>query len=116
MTTSGLGATNHDTRKTAHRAGAPAEHYPLTRRDLSFIVGFWLIYALLTIANHAFDPGPPDRRADGTLTIWVFIALAEVALWALLTPLIVSIAGRARSERMSRGMNYLLLALVGVVI
>lgn len=92
------------------------EHFPLTRRDLSFIVGFWLIYALLTIANHAFDPGPPDRRADSALTTWILIALAEAALWALLTPLIVSVAGRARSERMSRGTNFLLLSLLGVVV
>jgi two-component sensor histidine kinase len=116
VTTPGLGATNHDTREAAHRSGVPTEHFPLTRRDISFIVGFWLIYALLTIANHAFDPGPPGRRPDWTLTTWVFIALAEAALWALLTPLIVSLAGRARSERMSRGTHYLLLATVGVVI
>jgi two-component system, LytTR family, sensor kinase len=116
VTTSGLGATNHDTRDAAHRSGVPTEHFPLTRRDISFIVGFWLIYALLTIANHAFDPGPPDRRPDGTLTTWVFIELAEAALWALLTPLIVSLAGRARSEHMSRGLHFLLLALVGVLI
>jgi two-component system LytT family sensor kinase len=114
--TSGLGATNHDRRDAAHRNGVPTEHFPLTRRDISFIVGFWLIYALLTIANHAFDPGPPGRRPDGTLTTWVFIALAEAALWALLTPLIVSLAGRARSEQMSRAMHYLRLALVGVLI
>jgi len=75
-----IGATNHDTRDAAHRSGVAAEHFSLTRRDISFIVGFWLIYALLTIANHAFDPGPPDRRPDGTLTTWVFIALAEAAL------------------------------------
>ncbi len=116
MTTPGPGATNHDTRDAAHRTGVPGEHFPLTRRDISFIVGFWLIYALLTIANHAFDSGPPGRRPDGTLTTWVFIALAEAALWALLTPVIVSLAGRARSEQMSRGRHYLLLILVGVLI
>jgi two-component system LytT family sensor kinase len=92
------------------------EHFPLTRRDISFIVGFWLIYALLTIANHAFDQGPPERRPDAALTTWIVIALAEATLWALLTPLIVSVAGRARSERMSRGTNFLLLSLLGIVV
>jgi two-component system LytT family sensor kinase len=92
------------------------ENFPLTRRDISFIVGFWLIYALLTIANHAFDPGPPERRPDSTLTTWIIIALAEATLWALLTPLIMSVAGRARSERISRGTNFLLLSLLGIVV
>lgn len=94
----------------------PTEHFPLTRRDIAFIVGFWLIYALLTIANHAFDPGPPGRRPDGALTTWIIFAFAEAALWALLTPIIVSIAGRRRSERMSRVRIALLLLLFGVVI
>ena len=98
------------------RNGSPTEHFPLTRRDLSFIIGFWLIYALLTIANRAFDPGPPDRRPDTALDTWIIISLAEAALWALLTPVIVSIAGRTRSERTSRATHYALLALLGVVI
>ena len=46
-------------------AGAFSAHAP----GLSFIVGFWLIYALLTIANRAFDPGPPDRRPDIALDV-----------------------------------------------
>ena len=114
--------TNFDTGSTSEagsataRNGSPPEHFPLTRRDISFIIGFWLIYALLTIANHAFDPGPPDRRPDGTLTTWIIIALAEATLWAILTPVIVSIAGRARSERTSRTTNFLLLTLFGVVV
>ncbi len=114
--------TNFETRSTSGAEGAtasngsPPEHFPLTRRDISFIVGFWLIYALLTIANHAFDPGPPDRRPDAALTIWIIIALAEATLWAILTPVIMSIAGGARPERTSRMMNFLLLAVFGVVV
>jgi signal transduction histidine kinase len=109
------GFTN-DAKSATARNGSPPEHFPLTRRDLSFIVGFWLIYALLTIANHAFDTGPPDRRPDGMLTAWIGIALAEAALWAIITPVIVSVVGRARSERTSRATHVLLLALLGVVI
>jgi two-component system, LytTR family, sensor kinase len=115
VTSNALRSANGDARVAAPRS-SPTEQFPLTRRDYSFIVGFWLIYALLTIANHAFDPGPPDRRPDSALTTWIIIAIAEAALWALLSPVIVSIAGRARSDRMSRATRFVLLLLLGVVI
>jgi signal transduction histidine kinase len=107
-------SANGDAHGAAPRSSPPREHFPLTRRDYSFIVGFWLIYALLTIANHAFDPGPPGRRPDAGLTTWIIIAVAEAALWAVLTPLIVSVAGRARSKRMSRATSFALVLLLGV--
>jgi two-component system LytT family sensor kinase len=116
VNTTAAGSANGDAPHATSRSAPPTEHFPLTRRDYSFIVGFWLIYALLTIANHAFDPGPPDRRPDWSLTTWTVIAMAEAALWALLTPLIVSVAGRARSERVSRTLNYLILLALGVLI
>jgi two-component system LytT family sensor kinase len=116
VTSNAFRSSNGDTPDYAHRSAVPAEHFPLTRRDIAFIVGFWLIYALLTIANHAFDPGPPGRRPDSTLTTWIIFAFAEATLWALLTPIIVSIAGRTRSERMSRATIALLLVLLGVVV
>jgi len=109
------GATN-DVGSATARNGSPREHYPLTRRDLSFIIGFWLIYAALTIANRAFDPGPPDRHPDTALDTWIAISLAEAALWTILTPVIVAVAGRARPERTSRATHFALLALLGVVI
>ena len=99
------------------RPTAPPERFPLTRRDVSFIVGFWLIYALLTIANHAFDPGPPDGRPSTTpLSAWIAIAAAEAALWALLTPLIISLATRIGSDRQRRVVHALFFAALGVVI
>jgi signal transduction histidine kinase len=110
------GGSTENARDAAARNGSLLEHFPLTRRDISFIIGFWLIYALLTIANHAFDQGPPDRRPDAALTTWVIIAIAEATLWAVLTPLIMSIAGRAQSERTSRAMNFLMLAVLGIVV
>jgi two-component system, LytTR family, sensor kinase len=116
VTSTALNSANGDAPDSAHRSAAPTEHFPLTRRDFAFIVGFWLIYALLTIANHAFDPGPPDRRPDGSLTNWIIFACSESALWALLTPIIVSMAGRVRSERTSRLINGLLLLSLGVVV
>jgi two-component system LytT family sensor kinase len=116
VTSNALRSANGDARVAAPRSSPPSEQFPLTRRDYSFIVGFWLIYALLTIANHAFDPGPPDRRPDSALTTWIIIAISEAALWAFLSPVIVSIAGRARSDRMSRATRFVLLLLLGVVI
>lgn len=116
MNTTAFRAANGDGSHSARRSAPPREHFPLTRRDYSFIVGFWLIYALLTIANHAFDPGPPDRRPDWTLTTWIIIEVAQAALWMLITPVVVSMAGRARSERVSRSMNFFVLFLLGVAV
>jgi two-component system, LytTR family, sensor kinase len=109
-------SANGDAPDSTPRSKAPTEHFPLTQRDIAFIVGFWLIYALLTIANHAFDTGPPGRRPDGPLTRWILFAFAESTLWALLTPIIVSIAGRTRSERWSRAIHFLLLLVLGVIV
>ena len=96
---------------------SPVERFPLTRRDISFIVGFWLIYALLTIANHAFDPGPPDLRPDTTpLSSWVAIAFAEATLWALLTPLIVSLSARIGSDRQQRVAHIVFFVALGIAI
>jgi two-component system LytT family sensor kinase len=100
----------------AHWSTAPTESFPLTRRDIAFIVGFWLIYALLTTASHAFDPGPAGRPPDSALATRIIVAFANATLWAILTPFIFALAGRTRSERMSRVTIALLLALLGVVI
>src|SRR5512140_3588382 len=103
VNTTAFRSANGDGSHSARRSAPPREHFPLTRRDYSFIVGFWLIYALLTIANHAFDPGPPDRRPDWTLTTWIIIEAAQAALWMLITPVVVSMAGRARA--LARGVS-----------
>lgn len=109
--------SNSDSPDASTRSSASMEHFPLTRRDVSFIVGFWLLYALLTIANHVFDTGPRGQGPDPTsLRSWIVIALSEAGLWALLTPAIVSMVGRVRSDRMSRATYFLLLALLGVII
>jgi two-component system, LytTR family, sensor kinase len=112
-----FGSTHPDSPDASTRSAAPMEHFPLTRRDVSFIVGFWLLYALLTIANHVFDTGPRGQGPDPTsLRSWIVIAVSEAGLWALLTPAIVSLVGRVRSDRMSRATYFLLLALLGVII
>ncbi|MEO6211891.1 MAG: histidine kinase [Gemmatimonadaceae bacterium] len=117
MTTSGIDSAARASRDTTARSAVSMDYFPLTRRDLSFIVGFWLIYALLTIANHAFDGGPRGNGAGATpLASWITIAVIESTLWALLTPAIVSLVGRVRSDRMSRAAWFLLLAVLGVAI
>jgi two-component system LytT family sensor kinase len=117
VTNTRFDSSEHEVRDTPTHVAAPAERFPLTRRDISFIVGFWLIYALLAIANHAFDPGPPDSRPNVTpLSSWIAIALAEAMLWALLTPFIVSLAGRIGSDRVKRAMQFLIFASLGIVV
>jgi two-component system LytT family sensor kinase len=117
VTTIGFGSANGNSSDATTRNAASMEHFPLTRRDVSFIVGFWLLYALLTIANHVFDTGPRGQGPDPTsLGSWIVIAVSEAGLWALLTPAIVSMVGRVRSDRMSRATYFLLLALLGVII
>ena len=90
-----------------------AERFPLTARDIAFMVGFWAIYALLNIGNDFFIPrgGGPNAIP---LSAWVVVTLQEAALWALLTPLIVSLAARASTWRSSRFANVTVLLLVGI--
>ncbi|MEO7038827.1 MAG: histidine kinase [Gemmatimonadaceae bacterium] len=114
--TSAFDNTNRPASGADGKLATPAEQFPLSRRDVPFIVGFWLLYALLNIANHVFDLGPPDRHPDTTLSGWILFAFLEAALWALLTPVIMSIVGRVRSERMTRPTDVLLLTLFGVII
>ena len=84
VATFGSGSTPRDSRDATSRSAAAIEYFPFTRRDLSFIVGFWLIYALLTIANHVFDAGPRGQGHDSTsLSSWIVIVVLEAELWAL---------------------------------
>jgi len=108
--------TERAIRDTTPRTIAPAERFPLTRRDISFIVGFWLIYALLTVANHAFDSGPDSRPSLNPLSTWIAIALAESLVWALLTPLIVSLAVRIGADKQNRIAQFLFFAALGIAI
>ncbi|HEU4629166.1 MAG TPA: hypothetical protein VFS08_05450, partial [Gemmatimonadaceae bacterium] len=64
---------------------APAPGMALTRREWLFVGAFWLLLALVTIANRVFDP----RGGRSELTFWsvpVATAFVESILWALLTP------------------------------
>ncbi|MGH7634596.1 MAG: sensor histidine kinase, partial [Gemmatimonadaceae bacterium] len=115
MTIPPFDSTDRATREPTMKLAAPVERYPLSRRDISFIVGFWLIYALLAIANHAFDSGPSDAPSSLTpLSSWIAIAVCEAALWALLTPLILTMSVRIGTDRHKRAMHALLFTALGI--
>ncbi len=91
----------------------PADHIPLSRRDIVVIVGFWAIYALLNITNHALDTRAfaPDATP---LSAWVLVSLQEAVLWAVLTPLVVSLAGRAGTARSTRLVRVTMFVILGI--
>jgi signal transduction histidine kinase len=97
-------------------AGVPAEHAPLTRRELALIVAFWLMYASLNLANRVFDEGGPRAHSA-----WgaVVLAFAEPLIWIGLTPAIFALVGRLggeRTSRSSRTLRIVAIALGGVAV
>src|SRR4051812_41019237 len=64
------------------------ENVSLSRRDITLIVLFWLIYAVLAIASRVLDV--PDARFDLT-SGYVLVPLVEAVAWAILTPAIFSL-------------------------
>jgi signal transduction histidine kinase len=90
------------------------EGLALTRREGFFIVAFWLLLALVTIANRVFDP----RGGRSELTFWsvpVTTAFVESILWAVLTPAIFWLAARFSLERGRRLARVALFVVAGVV-
>jgi signal transduction histidine kinase len=82
-------------------AGSPAEpqadRFPLRRADWLIIFGFWTFFALLASVNTILGPD----RAFQSIFPWANIAMAfiESYLWALLTPLVFTLAGHYPLER-----------------
>jgi len=75
-----------------------AERVPLRRADLLFILGFWLFIALLTSANTLLDPN--GRGFQAILpSAPVALAFIESSLWAIITPLVFSLASHYQLER-----------------
>jgi signal transduction histidine kinase len=106
-----LDAARHDVMSVA----ATAERFPLSARDIAFMVGFWTIYALLNIGNDLF--GPRGGGSSGALlSAWIIVSVQEAALWALLTPFIVLLAARAGTWRSSRLVHFTVLLLVGIAL
>ncbi len=94
---------------------APTEQLPLTRRELAFIAAFWTLYAFLTVANRVFGVGWAGARFD-LASGPVLIAVVESLCWALLTPLLFWITGRASSEGRSPAGQLLLFTALGALI
>lgn len=72
-------------------------------RERLLIVGAWLVYALVTVANRLFGGRRgPDGVGDGAV---LAVGLIEAATWAILTPPIFELVGRqlAPDSTPSRG-------------
>jgi two-component system, LytTR family, sensor kinase len=89
------------------------EHVSLSRRDIALIVLFWVLYAVLAIASRVLDV--PDARFDLT-SGFVMVPLVEAAAWAILTPVIFSLAGRSDGGAATRRYRIALFLVLGVII
>jgi two-component system, LytTR family, sensor kinase len=75
-----------------------SDRVPLRRADLLFILGFWTFIALLTSANTLLDPN--GRGFQAILpSAPVALAFIESYLWAIITPLVFSLASHYQLER-----------------
>lgn len=87
---------------SARLAGTAAEpatdRTPLGRADFLFILGFWTFMALLTSANTLLrEPASPPMDPNPVVPIaWAFI---EAFIWAVVTPLVFSLASHYPLER-----------------
>jgi len=110
--------TDLDARGSAGSAGsvgsaAAPDHFPLTRRDVALIVGFWTFMAVLTAANGVL--APRGRGPQPGLASPVAIAFIGSYLWAALTPPIFWLSGRLTVERSNWVPRLLLFVGAGVV-
>jgi two-component system LytT family sensor kinase len=89
-------------------AAARVDRFPLRGREIALVVLFWTLFGAVTAANRLLDPrgaGPASPMA----TTFALLALAQAALWALLTPPLFSLAGRFEPDRGRRLATGLLL-------
>ena len=79
-----------------------AENGPrLTRRELFFIVAFWMLFALVTVVNRMFDPR--SMQPQGSVTSpGNLLAISESLLWAVLTPAVFWLTARFPLDRGDR--------------
>lgn len=67
--------------------------------EFGLIVAFWLLFALVSIANRVLDPRRPNNADVNILIGTVAISLTQAALWALLTVPLFMLAARSTTER-----------------
>ncbi len=76
------------------------DRVPLRPADLLFILGFWTFIALLQSANSLLDPG--GRGMQEILPYapqYMAMSFIESYIWAVLTPLVFSLASHYQLER-----------------
>lgn len=86
----------------------------LSRREVFFIFAFWALYGSLTLANRLVDGrGPNAGQVSSGAAI---VAYSESLCWALLTAFIFWLVSRYSTDRVSRGRQYLLFGMLGIVV
>jgi two-component system LytT family sensor kinase len=101
-------------RSSATPAEGLADHAPLRRADFLFIVGFWTFIALLTSVNTLLDP---NRGFNGIFSSApIVMAFIDSAFWALLTPVVFSLASHYPIERGQLAPRICLFFCVGMLI
>jgi len=75
-----------------------SDRAPLRRTDLLLILGFWTFIALLTSANTLLDPSGRGFQAILPAAP-VALAFIESYLWAVITPVVFSLASHYQLER-----------------
>jgi two-component system, LytTR family, sensor kinase len=85
-------------RSAGSSADSATDRVPLRRADFLFIVGFWLFMALLTSANTLLrEPMSPDFGMKPSVPI--AMAFIESFVWAVITPLVFTLASYYQLER-----------------
>ncbi|HEY0023129.1 MAG TPA: histidine kinase [Longimicrobium sp.] len=92
---------------------APEETARLGRGELLAIALFWLFMALLTAANRLLEPRRPGL-APGLPTGPIAMAVAEMVIWMLVTPLVFGISRRFVSGHQNRAARIALLFVGGI--
>ncbi len=85
------------TRPIAPVSDAPADRVPLRRTDLIFILGFWSFIALLEWANSLTYPARTLSELQPLAQL--SMSFIDAYLWAVLTPLVFSLANHYPLER-----------------
>jgi len=90
---------------------SPPESFPLSHREIGFIIGFWLLYGVLMLASRIFDTGGPEPRWSWGIVV---VALVESSAWAALTPVVFWLAGRWGTETTPRRLKVPAFVLIGI--
>jgi two-component system, LytTR family, sensor kinase len=88
--------------------------YPLKRREIALIAGFWVVYGCLGLANRLLDRGLTP--AAPSVTAVATVSLVESLYWALLTPCVFWLASHWDADGVSRTRNLVTYVIAGIAI